>query len=85
MHTQWDNLSVLSLFQNFYICDDVTPANVVDIVETALMIALEETYLTAVGDQSLRGLDEIGIQWHLPPAICAMPLKYQLRWTGQVS
>ena len=49
------------------------------------MNALEETYLTAVGDQILRGLERSGFQWHLPPAICAMPLKYELRWAGHVS
>ena len=43
----------LGLFQNFNVCDEVTPANVEDGAETGLTKALKETYVTAVGDQSL--------------------------------
>ena len=43
----------LGLFQNFNICDEVTPANVEDDVKTALMKVLKETYVTVDGDPSL--------------------------------
>ena len=44
--------------QNFNVCDDVTPANAMDGVETALMKALEETYVTAVVDPSTCSVEE---------------------------
>ena len=47
------NAGDLILFQNFNISDEVTAANVQDGAETVLMKALEEMYVTAVGDPSL--------------------------------
>ena len=46
------NAGYLSLFQNFNVCDEVTQANVEDGAETALIEALNETYVTVVGDPS---------------------------------
>ena len=34
--------------QNYDFCDEVTPANIEDGAETALMKALEKTYMTPV-------------------------------------
>jgi len=50
----------LSLFQDFHVCDKVIPANVEDGAETALMETLEEADVTAVGDPSLRPIEEGG-------------------------
>ena len=41
-------------------CSEVTPANIEDVFETALMKSHKETYVTAVGDTSLRAVDESG-------------------------
>ena len=48
------NAGVLGLLLNFKVCDEVTPVNVTDGVDTALVKALEETYVTAIGDTSMR-------------------------------
>ena len=55
MVLQWHifNDGDLDLLQNLSACDEVSPANVGDGAQTALMKALEETYVTAVGDPSL--------------------------------
>ena len=49
---QWHgfNAGDLCLFKNLSVCDKVTPANVEEGAEAARMKALEETYVTAVGD-----------------------------------
>ena len=41
------------MFQNFNICDKVTPVNIKDGAETAQMKSLDETYVTVVEDPSL--------------------------------
>ena len=48
------------MLQNASVCDEVTPANVEDDADTALMKALEETYVTVVGDPSLCAMEESG-------------------------
>ena len=43
----------LSLFQDFHVCDKVTPENVENDAKTALMETLKEADVTAVGNPSL--------------------------------
>ena len=61
----------LSLFQDFHVCNKVTPVNVEDGAETALVETLEEADVTAVGDPSLRPVEEGGKN-HSPvdPDLC---------------
>ena len=61
----------LSLFQDFHVCDKVTPVNAEDSAETALMETLEEADVTAVGDPRLRSVEEGGKN-HCPvdPDLC---------------
>ena len=47
------NAGNLNFVQYFNVCCKVTPVNIEDGAETSLVIALEETYVTAVGDSSL--------------------------------
>ena len=54
-HLSWkfnNTVSMLGigLLQNVSVCDKVTPANVVDGAVTALINALKETHVSAVGD-----------------------------------
>ena len=48
------------MLQKFNACDEVTPMNVEDDAETALVKVLDETYVTEVGDPSLRDVDVSG-------------------------
>ena len=57
---------MLGLFQNFNVCDEVNQANVEIGADTALMNALEMTYVTAVGHPSL--VAEVESDKHHVPA-----------------
>ena len=53
------NAGDLGLFQNFNICDKVSPANAEDGAEIAMMKA-HEMYVTAVGDPNFSAIEESG-------------------------
>ena len=48
----------LDLLLNFNVCDEVTPVNVEDRAETALVKAIEETDVAGAGDPGLLFVEE---------------------------